>query len=116
MGILAITALAALLCAIVVIGASKSDSVVSKTLEHTGKLCLGTVLEYDSDDIASVEFLPIGSASSLRTSGIGHFQKKYFPPGTQVAVLYNPLCPAVNRVIPQRTLEAQEQASQKNYG
>jgi len=116
MGVLAITVLALLVFAIIFLGASKSDSEVLKALEHKGKLCLGTVLDYDSDDIATVEFLPTGSATALRTSGIGHFQKKHFPPGAKVAVLYNPLCPTVNRVVPHRTREVQEQESHKSNG
>ena len=109
MGLFAITVIGLLVFAIIALGISDSGSAVLMALDHKGKLCLGTVLDYDSEDRATVEFLPAGSATTLRTFGIGHFQKKHFPLGAKVAVMYNPLYPAVNRVVPHRTREVQEQ-------
>jgi hypothetical protein len=110
MGILFITALAVALFALLVVGASKADNATVKQLERNGRLCLGTVLSYDGDDLAEVEFIPTGAAASIKTLGLGHFHKKQFPPGSKVAVWYNPLCPSVNRVVPERTNDAYQQS------
>lgn len=109
MGILVVIALAIGLFALLVVGASKSDRATVKQLERNGRLCLGTVLSYDGDDLAEVEFIPAGGTVPIKALGLGHFLKKQFPPGSQVAVWYNPLCPSVNRVVPERTDDAHQQ-------
>lgn len=105
MSILIISAVVVGFFVLIGIGASRSDRATLKALRRNGRLCLGTVLGYDSDDIASVEFFPMGATAPIRAFGLGSFQKKQFPQGSKVAVLYNPLCPAVNRVVPERTSE-----------
>jgi hypothetical protein len=105
MGTALVFAAVVALFALIVIGAGKSDRRVREMLEREGRLCLGTVQSYDSEDIATVEFTPVGTTGSIRTYGIGHFKREQFPQGSVVAVLYNPRCPAVNRVVPDRTSE-----------
>jgi hypothetical protein len=105
MGTAFVVAAVVALFALIAIGAGKSDRRVGEMLEREGRLCLGTVQSYDSEDIATVEFTPMGATGSIRTYGIGHFQRKQFPQGSMVAVLYNPRCPSVNRVVPDRTSE-----------
>jgi hypothetical protein len=110
MGILVVTAIAVGLFALLAIGASRSDNATVKQLERNGRLCLGTVLSYDGDGLAEVEFMKVGGVRPIKALGLGHFHKKQFPPDSQVAVLYNPLCPPVNRVVPKRTSDAQKQS------
>ncbi len=88
------------------VAAAKSESAVQSKLEKEGTLGLGKVRAYDSDDIVTVDFVPRGNIAAVSTHGRGHFLKKKFPPGSQMAVLYNPLCPAMNAVAPDRTEEA----------
>ena len=98
-----------LLCgffAIPAVLASHSEKTVQSKLAKEGVLCLGTVRNYDSDDIVTVDFVPRGSVAAVSAQGRGHFVKKQFPPGSQMAILYNPFCPAVNAVVPERTDEA----------
>lgn len=90
------------------VGAAKSDKAVKSQLVEKGTLGVGLVRDYDSDDMVTVDFIPRGSSNSLSAHGRGHFLKKQFPPGFQMAVLYNPLCPAVNSLAPERTDEALE--------
>ena len=96
----------ALLVLLMSIGMSRSERAVLRSLEGKGKLCLGTVLSYDGDGQATVEFLPADAKSAIHSLGIGPFKKSQFPPGSMVAVLYNPLCPAINSVVAARTDEA----------
>jgi len=86
--------------------AARSENAVQAKLEKEGVLCVGTVRNYDSDDIVTVDFVPRGAVASVSAQGRGHFLKKQFPPGSQMAVLYNPSCPAVNAVVSERTDEA----------
>lgn len=88
------------------VAAAKSGAAVQSKLEKEGTLGLGKVRDYDSDDIVTVDFVPRGNIASVSAHGRGHFLKKQFPPGSQMAVLYNPMCPAVNSVAPERTEEA----------
>ena len=88
------------------VGAAKSERAVQWQLDDKGALGVGKVRDYDSDDIVTVDFVPRGGMSSLSAQGRGHFLKKQFPPGSQMAVLYNPRCPAVNTLAPDRTEEA----------
>lgn len=86
--------------------AAKSDNAVQMKLKKEGVLGIGKVRDYDSDDIVTVDFVPRGALTSISSQGRGHFLKKQFPPGSQMAVLYNPLCPAINTLAPERTEEA----------
>lgn len=98
-----------LLCglfAIPAVLAARSEKTVMSKLEKDGVLCLGTVRDYDSDGIVTVDFFPRGTVASVSAQGRGHFLKKHFPPGSQMAVLYNPFCPAMNAVVSERTDEA----------
>ena len=86
--------------------AARSDNAVQVKLKKDGALGIGRVRDYDSDDIVTVDFVPRGALTSISAQGRGHFLKTQFPPGSQMAVLYNPLCPAINAVAPERTEEA----------
>jgi len=86
--------------------AARSEKTVQSRLEKEGVLCLGTVRNYDSDDIVTVDFVPRGTVASVSAQGRGHFLRKHFPPGSQMAILYNPYCPAMNAVVAERTDEA----------
>lgn len=105
----ALVILLLLLCglfAIPAVLAARSETAVQSKLEKEGVLCLGTVRDYDSDDIVTVDFVPRGAVSSVSAQGRGHFLKKQFPPGSQMAILYNSFCPAMNAVVSERTDEA----------
>lgn len=98
-----------LLCglfAIPAVLATRSEKSVQSQLGKDGVLCLGTVRHYDSDDIVTVDFVPSGTVASFSAQGRGHFLKKQFPPGSQMAVLYNPFCPVMNSIVSERTDEA----------
>ena len=98
-----------LLCglfAIPAVLAARSEKMVQLKLEKEGVLCLGTVRDYDSDDIVTVDFVPRGTEACVSAQGGRSFLKKQFPPGSQLAVLYNPYCPALNAIASERTDEA----------
>lgn len=88
------------------VAAAESVKSVELMLEKDGTLWVGSVRDYDSDDIVTVDFVPKGAVAAVSALGRGHFLKKHFPPGAQMAVLYNPLCPAMNSIAPERTEEA----------
>lgn len=88
------------------VAAAKSDKSVQLKLEKDGVLAVGIVRDYDSDEIVRVDFVPNCALAAVSAQGKGHFLKKQFPPGSHMAVLYNPLCPAMNLIAPERTDEA----------
>lgn len=105
MSIVLVSLFAAGLFALIGIGASRAKRRTAEQLDRDGLLCLGTVVSYGGDDLASVEFIPAGSSQPIRSLGLGPFQKARFPLGAKVAVLYSANCPALNRVVPERTDE-----------
>ncbi len=73
---------------------------------------MATIRAYDSDGIASFEFIPMGSTTALKCNeGTSIFFREEHPPGSRIAVRYLPLCPFVHRLAPEADLAALEEAS-----
>jgi hypothetical protein len=68
---------------------------VESDLARKGLLALATVLEHDGDNLLRLQFTPVGASSSITAS---HWAGGTFLPGARVMVRYNPLCPWVNRL------------------